>query len=260
MSGVSSFDIKNALAKKHQDHEFFITECKTGPTMTGLYKFDGIAIYKSWSRPQIRIYEVKVSRGDFLGDNKFYNYLPYCHEMYFVVPSGLIDRTELPTEIGLIYYNPKTEGLVIKKQAIYRKIEINADMLLYIFMNRLESDRPQFTSHKAEFLKAWLENKENNQQLAYKVKNRMTAEIERLENELRRLKADVKYKDELDAIDKVLYQHGERSYQWNNGRADALERLFAKKYPRELDNLNEQLRHAIKSIDEIKNTYEKVEV
>lgn len=256
MSGVTSFDIKNALAKKHKS-EFFITECKTGPTMTGLYKFDGIAIYKSWTRPQIRGYEIKISRSDFLGDNKFYNYLPYCHEMYFVVPTGLIDRTEIPTEIGLIYYNPKTGGLITKKKAIYRNIEISADMLFYIFMNRIDGDRPQFTSDKAEFFKAWLENKESNRQLAYQVKNRMTAEIERLEGELRRADVDAEYKKELDDIDKVLYQHGERSYRWNGGRASAIERLLAKEYPQELDDLQRQLHQAALSIDQIKKTYEK---
>jgi hypothetical protein len=255
MSEVTSLGIKNALAKKHR-REFFITECKTGPTTTGLYKFDGIAIYKSWTRPQIRGYEIKISRSDFLGDNKFYNYLPYCHEMYFVVPTGLIDRAEIPTEIGLINYNPKTGGLNTKKKAIYRNIEINADMLFYIFMNRIDGDKPQFTSDKAEFFKAWLENKESNRRLADQVKNRMTKEIKRLEDELRRADIDAEYKKELDEIDKVLYQHGERGYHWNGGRAEAIKRLLTKRYPSELDNLQRQLQDAAVSIDQIKKAYE----
>lgn len=32
MSSVTSNEIKKALAKKHGDREFFITECKNGPT------------------------------------------------------------------------------------------------------------------------------------------------------------------------------------------------------------------------------------
>ena len=93
MAKVTAFEIKKALGKRHGDREFFITECKNGPTGVArgqLLLFDAIAIYKSWSRPQIRGYEIKVSRRDFLRDAKYTQYLPYCHEFYFVTPTGLV--------------------------------------------------------------------------------------------------------------------------------------------------------------------------
>lgn len=71
-STVTSFDIKQSLAKKHGNREFFITECKNGPTGTGLLQLDGVVIYKSWEHPRIVGYEIKISRSDFQRDNKFF--------------------------------------------------------------------------------------------------------------------------------------------------------------------------------------------
>ena len=74
---VTSTDIKKALAGFHEK-DFFITECKTCstyfPDPQGLLKFDGLAIRKSYTKPCITGYEVKVSRGDFLQDNKWHLY------------------------------------------------------------------------------------------------------------------------------------------------------------------------------------------
>jgi len=47
-------------------------------------------------------YEIKVSRSDFLGDDKWDNYLKYCNYFYFVAPKGLIGKHELPDGVGLI--------------------------------------------------------------------------------------------------------------------------------------------------------------
>jgi hypothetical protein len=80
MQNVSALEIKKALAKKHGNREFFITECKTGPTGRGMLQFDGLAIYKSWARPNIVGYEIKTSRSDFLRDNKYTRHMPYCIE------------------------------------------------------------------------------------------------------------------------------------------------------------------------------------
>ena len=249
MSDVTGYDIKAALARKHKNREFFITECKNGPTGTGLLQFDGLAIYKSWAHPCIVGYEIKISRSDFLRDNKFYLYLPYVHEFYFVVPTGLIDRNELPTEVGLMYYNPTTKAVITKKKATHRKIEISADMMLYIIMNRLDSERLPFTSDRAEYFRLWVEGKVNNQDLGYRVKCKLLDEIKRLESELKGLKHTKEYRDELDAIDAVMKKHG-MSWYWN--RAETLGKALSRSYPAELDLVQNQLQVAIKEIDKLK--------
>ena len=75
MGNVQSRHIERALAKKHGNREFFITQCKTGATGEGMMQFDGLAIHKSWAHPCIIGYEIKVSRSDFLRDAKYTNCL-----------------------------------------------------------------------------------------------------------------------------------------------------------------------------------------
>lgn len=72
---VTSTDIKLALKEFHNGKpSYFITECKTCstyfPDPQWLLKFDGLAITKSYTKPNIIGYEIKVSRNDFLQDNK----------------------------------------------------------------------------------------------------------------------------------------------------------------------------------------------
>ncbi len=54
-------------------------------------------------------YEVKISRSDFVADDKWQEYLPFCNKFYFVCPPDLIKLSELPPETGLIYVE---QGLV----------------------------------------------------------------------------------------------------------------------------------------------------
>lgn len=58
---------------------------------------------------QVNGYEVKISRSDFKSDDKWTEYLPFCNKFYFVCPPDLIQPSELPKEIGLIYVE---QGLV----------------------------------------------------------------------------------------------------------------------------------------------------
>jgi hypothetical protein len=64
---IKAHVIKQELAKRHEE-DFFITECKTGPTQMGfgLLKFDCLAIKKSRTSPIITGYKVKVDRNDFM--------------------------------------------------------------------------------------------------------------------------------------------------------------------------------------------------
>lgn len=256
MEKVTAFEIKKALGKKHNNKEFFITECKNGPTGTGLLQFDAVAIYKSWVRPQIRGYEVKVSRSDFLRDAKYSQYLPYFHEFYFVTPTGMVQRQEIEESIGLMWYNPKTGRLTTKKKAIRRDIEVSANMLLYIIMNRLDSDRLPYTSDKAEYWQDWLDNKKSNRELAYHVKSKLLEQNQELRRENDRYRHFKEDREELGEIDKIMEKHGIRPYiatHWN--RAKALDEALNKEYPKELDALQQKLQDAAASIEKLKKTY-----
>ncbi|MGB8265725.1 MAG: MmcB family DNA repair protein [Candidatus Velthaea sp.] len=66
---------------------------------------------------QVRIYEVKSSRADWLADGKWERYLPYCTHFAFVAPAGAIARWELGRDIGLIEYgHPALERMLANRR------------------------------------------------------------------------------------------------------------------------------------------------
>jgi hypothetical protein len=66
---------------------------------------------------QVRIYEVKSSRADWLADSKWERYLPYCTHFAFVAPAGAIARWELDPDIGLIEYgHPALERMLANRR------------------------------------------------------------------------------------------------------------------------------------------------
>ena len=56
----------------------------------------------------IVIVEIKVARGDLLGDTKWPDYLDFCDRFYWGVPPGL-DRTPLDT----LAYQPEASGVIV---------------------------------------------------------------------------------------------------------------------------------------------------
>ncbi len=249
---ATSTEIKKALAKKHGEREFFMTEVKNGPTGVApgeLLQFDAVAIYKSWTRPQIRGYEIKVSRSDFMRDNKYSRYLPYFHEFYFVVPSGMVQRQEVEENIGLMWYNPETGTLTTKKKAVWRNIEIDALMLLYIIMNRLDSDRLPFYSTKAEYWEDWLAGKISNQELSYKVSSKLVERLGELERENNSYRYFKEEREELQQIHGILQKHGINA--WYNA-PEAIDKALTRSYPSKLDTVQSQLQRVIEEIEKLK--------
>lgn len=66
---------------------------------------DVIEIKPSYTRFCTTIYEIKISRSDFLSDirtDKWKGYLEHCQRFYFAVPSGMVTKDEIPSPAGLI--------------------------------------------------------------------------------------------------------------------------------------------------------------
>ena len=84
------------------------------PSRSGC-RFDVIGLGR-YTR-QVRIYEVKSSRADFLADGKWPSYLPYCTHFAFVAPAGAIQRWELDRDVGLIEYgHPAFERMIANRR------------------------------------------------------------------------------------------------------------------------------------------------
>ncbi|MEF3312564.1 MmcB family DNA repair protein [Paenibacillus sp. GYB004] len=214
--------LKQALSIRHKD-DFFLTECKTGPTHINneLLIFDALAIKKSWANPCISGYEVKVSRSDFQRDNKWPGYLAYCNQFSFVCPTGLIAADELPPEVGLIYYNPEKQSMVTKRKALYRKIPIPVELLQYVIMSRLESDRHPFFSSRREYFERLREDESERKSIGYWVAGQTGAlikelqdEIVTLQNKLRRAENDKVFEGD---VKEIMLQCGiPTTYGWQN--------------------------------------------
>jgi hypothetical protein len=88
--------------------------CEFSPAGSGC-RFDVIGLARHTR--QVRIYEVKSSRTDYLADTKWERYLPYCTHFAFVAPAGAIARWELDRDIGLIEYgHPSFERMIANRR------------------------------------------------------------------------------------------------------------------------------------------------
>lgn len=261
MQKVTAMDVKEALSEYHGYKEFFITECKNGSTYfpqgQGLLKFDGLAINKSWTNPKITIYEIKVSRGDFLQDGKWHLYLQYCHEFYFVVPKGLIKKTEVPDNVGLMYYDPDKKSIRKVKKAFYKAdTEMSAELLMYIIMNKLDSDRiPFYGNNRLQYAKDYLTDKKDRRNVGYCFGSEMAKDIAQMQKELDLLKHSKEDLDLLHDIKEVLKKHKIVSW-WRDDLVEKLDEELSRTYPKELDDLKVKLVNAIKYIDETKQSLE----
>lgn len=247
---VTAFDIKEALAAKHWK-DFFLTECKSGSTwMTragDMKILDGLAIRKSWSSPCFTGYEVKVSRSDFLRDAKFYTYEELVNCLYIVCPKGMIDRTELPESVGLMYYDPEKKTLQTKKKAIYRKIEYSAEMLMYIIFSRLDSDRIPFYSDKKEYFKEYLNNKKGNRDLGRMVGTKLVEDNIRLEKELENVQSFKENQEEYENIMGVLRKH--RIHGWRrHGIAEELDEALSRKCPEDVKDIRVSMENLVRRL------------
>jgi len=205
----------NLLAARHQE-DIFIPECKNGPSMYGEHlRMDALAIKKSWQNPMTICYEVKVSRSDFMRDEKWRGYLPYCNEFYFVVPPKLILPDEVPEGAGLIVSSLNATKLYKKKKASYRDVAIPIELYKYILFSRAKIIDENIHTSSEEHWENWLKEKDGRSQLGWLVSKKIQQYVRELENErneaLRKAKDYEDFKSKLEAMGLDV----DKSSQWS---------------------------------------------
>ena len=165
--------ITDLLRKKHEG-DVFVNDCKTGDL--GHPILDAWVMKKSWSHPSYIGYEIKVSKQDFRNDCKWVNYLPYCNQLYFITPQGLIDKTEVPEVCGLIYVSKNGRMLYTKKHAQYRKIDIPNTIFRSLLMSRVKitkvstyGDNNSKELTGADYWRSELQNKQEDKKLGWRI-------------------------------------------------------------------------------------------
>ncbi len=211
-STISAHQILDLLATKHHE-DIFIPECKDGSTwFSNHLRLDAWVMNRSWKKMTFTGYEIKVSRSDFLKDQKMHLYLDLCNQIYVVAPKGMISPDELHPEIGLM--SPSTNGtkLFIIKKAPYREIKPPTDLLLYIIMCRTKITK-EWHQDKRDYWRQWLEDKKIDHNLGYSVSQSLQKtikdRIEQVENENRMLKRRIEAWDrKWDEITAILAPMG----------------------------------------------------
>jgi len=211
----------DALLNKHWE-DVCIPECKVGSTWltTGCLRLDLWVMKKSWANPKTYCYEIKISRSDFVNDDKWQKYLEYCSDFYFVTPPGIIEPNELPPEAGLFVSTKNGTRLYCKKKAITREVKIPEDLFRYILMARtiIETERDYKGSKKALF-ETWLEEKKVNRELGWLVSKALREEIDKkilkVEEENERLLNQNKQYEEIKELLKKIGANPYDVLGWN---------------------------------------------
>lgn len=167
-----------------------VPECKDGPTQTRKHhRMDLWMMRKSWSNLEFIGYEIKVSRSDFLHDNKWQSYLPMCNSLYFACPHGIIKKDEIPEECGLRTIRPNGSVYTLKK-APFRKIDVPINTLLYILMSRakIENKKIVTDNNNTEYFEEWLKRKDYETDLGYRVSQKIAKQVRKIKIENEKLR------------------------------------------------------------------------
>ncbi len=190
---MTEADVLAALRPQWNTGKYVLfAQCKNGPTWgaTGLVVLDALAVRKSWVHQELVGFEIKTSRSDFVGDDKWPEYFKLCHRFYWTCPRGLIKPSEVDAKAGLIWVN--AEGVArTRKQALVRRIDLPEGLLWYLLIcGETHADPPR--SNK-EFWRDWLEGRADDQDVGYRVSVGLPRRLGKLARELET--ARVRFKD-----------------------------------------------------------------
>lgn len=191
--------ITRALQAKHDNlGDIFAAQVKLGSA--GSKIMDAVAIKKTWSPVTIIAYEIKVSRQDFLSDQKHPVYMENCNLFYFVTLKDIVKEGEIPEGAGHMIYSPDTGKLRTVKKAPYRKTPVNPNVLLHIMF--WKADRYFGYRTRAEMLADYQAKKELwaiGQEVAAKISN-LEYQIKKFDNSYYK-----KFHDEIHSEWKELF-------------------------------------------------------
>lgn len=198
------------LAQRHSK-DIFVPECKNGPTVgvRGLRKLDAWAMKRSWAHVHTWGYEIKVTRSDFLRDEKWRETADLCHAFSFVCPWEMIKTQEVPQGVGLIYATSGGGRLLTRIKAPRRDIEMPVELLCYVLMARARIVDLDRWESEADYWRRWMREKSENLDLGHRVSKRLWEVIHgRLHDAERRANNAMDKARGLEEADRILKRMG----------------------------------------------------
>lgn len=207
MTRVTAKQIQSLLALKYERDHVYLAECKDGPTLgTSHGRLDGWAMRRSWSKMAYLGFEIKVSRSDFLQDDKWPRYLGLCNQFYFVCAPGVIKPEECPEAAGLLVSTRNATKLYTKKKAPRREIEPPVELMQYALMRAQSFDRHwRATETREDRLSYWrklLEQRKDAQGIGHAVsrtlRRRYEQDVKNVRRELASMQRRVERAEEFE--------------------------------------------------------------
>ena len=186
---ITAGDILKLLEERHK-LDVFVPECSIDSSHNrGYGRIDAWAMKKSYANSRTWGYEIKVSRRDFIQDEKWKKYMTVCDSFYFVCPWGLIDSGEVPEGVGLIYAASTGNRLITKKKAAAREVDIPENFWRSILKNRAQIicsayyGHPQTREDRIKYWRNWIEAKKETLYLGHEVSKKIREHVEAVESE-----------------------------------------------------------------------------
>lgn len=243
---VTAPQVLRALRARHSG-DIFVPECNLGSAIRGCRRIDAFAMPKSWSPLRTIGYEIKVSRPDFLKDNKWHEYIGFVHELWFACPWGLIDKAEIPDGIGLLWLNKG--GKMVRKRKAVRHIADSPkiiDTMAYILMSRAKITEPRNgiteSPPTADDWADYYEGRTAHREIGRKVSEYIAKKCGKVAAENQELKARA---DKIDSIRCKLREVGldpDRLFSWSlQSKVDELRGIVSDNKTRRIRNLASEL-------------------
>lgn len=242
---MNSNDIISLLANKHSE-DVFVPECNIDSAFFASgQRMDAWGFKKSWSHPLTFGYEIKVSRSDFLQDNKWRPYLDYCNQFSFVCPHSLISPDELPEDTGLIWVSKTGTKLFTKKKAPYREVTIPESIYRAVLMSRSVITSPNWGKSVKDnvlYWNNWLLEKEKNNDLGHRVSYKIREIVDTVRIENNKLKDENEIYSEIkELVDKLGINKRWIDAHSVEQQIKNLEKLLPKNFEHDLECLQGQI-------------------
>lgn len=250
-------EILELLKQKHSE-DTFIPECKDGASCSGMLRMDAWVMKNSWANLRFIGYEIKVSRSDFLNDEKWRGYLQNCNLFYFVTSDAkIISKDELPPEAGLIVMSKTGRVLRTLKKPSFRDIEPPAMLLCYVLMWRAKIVSEHTPISQADYWKDWLEKKEENRDIGFRVSKALKEKYQREVEEVRRNQKNLESRiGQADMVLRAASSMGIEINRWSQEYGIKRKIQDAMKYMTE-DRMR-SFRRAKQELEEIIEQYEEL--